>query len=168
VFLARQVEPDGIDLWAYDPDADRWTVLPAPPGEVRRVVVDASMVWTGREVVIASAQAELSAAPTSTALLAGRYDPVRARWTGIAPLPRRPAGNLTFAWAGAAVVAPDKGVVYDPAADRWLRLPAAPDPAARPPLRSLGTERALLRTRERASGAVQVYVLVPARPAQRP
>jgi len=23
-------EPDGIDLWAYDPAGDRWTVLPAP------------------------------------------------------------------------------------------------------------------------------------------
>jgi hypothetical protein len=25
------VEADGIDLWAYDPAADRWTVLSAPP-----------------------------------------------------------------------------------------------------------------------------------------
>jgi hypothetical protein len=162
------VEPDGIDLWAYDPATDRWTVLPAPPSEVRRVVANASMVWTGQEVVIASAQAEVSAGRTRATTLAGRYDPERDRWTPIAPPPLRPGGRVVLVWAGAAVVEPFKNAVYDPAADRWLRLPAVPDSAASPPLRSWGVERALLRTRERATGAVQFYVLVPARPAARP
>src|SRR4029453_8298847 len=33
--------PGGIDLWAYDPATDRWTVLPDPPDLVRRVVAGA-------------------------------------------------------------------------------------------------------------------------------
>ena len=51
-----EVEPEGIDLWAYDPATNRWTVLSDPPDQVRRMVAGASMVWTGQEVVIASAQ----------------------------------------------------------------------------------------------------------------
>jgi hypothetical protein len=162
------VEPAGIDLWAYDPASDRWTVLPAPPKEVRGVVAEASMVWTGQEVAIASARVDFVAGKYRTTIVAGRYDPVRARWTPIAPLPLRPAGHLILVWAGAAVVAPYKSAVYDPAAGRWLRLPAEPDSAANPPLRSWGVERALLRTHERATGGVQVYVLVPAKPTGRP
>jgi hypothetical protein len=161
------VEPDGIDLWAYDPASDRWTVLPAPPSQVRRVVAGASMVWTGREVVIASARAVV-AGQTRMVTQAGRYDPERARWTPIAPLPR-PRGRLILAWAGAAVIEPFENAVYDPAADRWLRLPAEPEPAGYQPLGSGwgNMERALLRTDGRTTGAVQVYVLVPARPAAR-
>src|SRR4029453_4606732 len=39
----------GIDLWDYDPTGDRWTVLPDPPDEVRRVAGGASLAWTGRD-----------------------------------------------------------------------------------------------------------------------
>ena len=55
-------------------------------------------------------------------------------------------------------------MAYDPAGDRWLRLPAGPDRAATPPAGRGSLERALLRTVQRESGAVQVYVLVPAGP----
>lgn len=160
-----EAEPDGIDLWAYDPATDRWTVLPDPPGEVRRVVAGASMVWTGREVVIASAQT----AQRRTVTRAGRYDPDRARWTPIAPPPRPRGANLgrvTLEWTGSAVVEPGNAV-YDPAADRWLPLPAEPDRAT-PPLVAESPARALLRVRTHADGAVQVYVLEPDRPPATP
>ncbi len=160
-------EPDGIDLWAYDPVGDHWTVLSDPPEEVRGVVANSSTVWTGQEVMIASPRVDLVAGKERTTILAGRYDPASGRWTGIAPVPLRPSGSVTLAWAGAAVVAPDKGVVYTPATNRWLRLPAAPDAATSLPPSSWGVERALLRTHDRATGAFQVYVLIPARPAGR-
>jgi hypothetical protein len=53
---------------------------------------------------------------------------------------------------------------YDPAGDRWLRLPAGPDRAATSPAGRGSLERALLRTVQRELGAVQVFVLVPAGP----
>ena len=160
-----EAEPEGIDLWAYDPATDRWTVLPDPPDQVRRMVAGASMVWTGQEVVIASAQT----AQRRTVTRAGRYDPDRARWTPIAPPPRPRGANpgrVTLEWTGSAVVEPGNAV-YDPAADRWLPLPAEPDQAT-PPLVAQSPARALLRVHARADGAVQIYVLEPDRPPATP
>jgi hypothetical protein len=160
-----EAEPDGIDLWAYDPAGDRWTVLPDPPDQVRRMVAGASMVWTGQEVIIASAQT----AQRRTVTRAGRYDPDRARWTPIAPPPRSRGANpgrVTLEWTGSAVVELGNAV-YDPAADRWLPLPAEPDQAT-PPLVAESPARALLRVQTHADGAVQVYVLEPDRPPATP
>lgn len=152
--------PDGIDLWAYDPATDRWTVLPAPPGQVRRVAEGSAMAWTGREVVIASVLTETIGGRDRTTGMAGRYDPDRARWTPIAP---QPLGGVDLAWTGAALVEPLANAVYDPSADGWLRLPAEAEPAAAPPLNAWGAARALLRIEERDNGAIEVQVLVPAR-----
>jgi hypothetical protein len=163
VFRRPDAEPDGIDLWAYDPAADRWTVLPTPPEPVRRVASGASMVWNGREVIVASAQA----VRRDTVTRAGRYDPDRAQWSPIAPPPRR-GGPTMLAWAGAAVVELSRNTVHDPATDRWLPLPPRPVRAGAPPLKSWGVERALLWTDQRAGGAFQAYVLVPDRPAAGP
>jgi hypothetical protein len=160
-----EAEPEGIDLWAYHPATNRWTVLPDPPDQVRRMVAGASMVWTGQEVIIASAQT----AQRRTVTRAGRYDPDRARWTPIAPPPRPRGANLdrvTLEWTGSAVVEPGNAV-YDPAADRWLPLPAEPDQAT-PPLVAQGPARALLRVQTHTDGAVQVYVLEPDRPPATP
>jgi hypothetical protein len=157
-------EPDGIDLWAYDPAADRWTVLPAPPAEVRRAVGgDASMAWTGREVVIAATPVTEVAGRSRRVGVAGGYDPDRARWTPMAALPR-PTARSMLAWAGAAVVEPLGRAVYDPATDRWLRLPASPDRTGVPPPATGSLERALLWMAERDTGDVQLHVLVPAGP----
>jgi len=156
------VVADGIDVWAYDPATDRWTVLPAPPSQVRRVVAYSSMVWTGREVVVAAVQTEAVTGQTGTTTVAGRYDPDLARWTPIAPPPIR-GGSVILAWAGAAVVELNRNAVYDPATDGWLRLPAEPEPAGRSSSHSWGAERALLRVEERPTGAIEVHVLVPAR-----
>jgi hypothetical protein len=160
-----EAEPDGIDLWAYDPAARRWTVLPDPPEQVRRMVAGASMVWTGRDVVLASAQT----AQGRTVTRAGRYDPDRAAWTPIAPPPRPRDANLgrvTLEWTGSAVVEPGNAV-YDLAADRWLPLPAEPD-RTMPPQVAESPARALLHVRPHPDGAVQVYVLEPDRPPAAP
>jgi hypothetical protein len=155
-------EPDGIDLWAYDPAADRWTVLPVPPVQLRRAVADSSMAWTGREVVVAAPRIERIGGQDRTTTVAGRYDPDRAAWTPIAP-PPRPRARIDLTWTGAALVAPSDDAVYDPATDAWLRLPAEPEAAGRPPRRSWGAEHALLRMEPRPDGAVELHLLVPAR-----
>jgi hypothetical protein len=154
--------PDGIDLWAYDPATDRWTVLPAPPAQVRRVANGSVMVWNGQEVVIASVRMETIGGRERPAGVAGRYDPDRARWTPIAPQPGR-GSRADLAWTGAALVETWANAVYDPATDGWLRLPARPEPPGHPPFDSWGAEHALLRIEERADGAIEVHVLVPAR-----
>ncbi|HEU4899979.1 MAG TPA: hypothetical protein VFX88_20795 [Actinomycetota bacterium] len=157
-------EPDGIDVWAYDPASDRWTVLPPPPAEARRAVVNGSMTWTGRDLLLVAPRVERMGGRDRATTVAGRYDPERAQWTPIAPLPLRSGGRLDLARAGETVVEPFQRAVYDPASDRWSRLPARPDPAGTPPLGMGNLERTLLWTVQRAAGAVQVYVLVPGRP----
>jgi hypothetical protein len=131
------VEPDGIDLWAYDPGADRWTVLPVPPGQLRRAVAGSSMAWTGREVVVAAPRTERVGGQDRTTTVAGRYDLDRAAWTPIAP-PPRPRARIDLTWTGAALVVPYDDAVYDPATDAWVRLPAEPEAAGAPPRRSWG------------------------------
>jgi hypothetical protein len=68
-------EPDGIDLWAYDPAGDRWTVLPAPPAEVRQAAAQASMIWTARDVLVAAPRVVKVAGKDRTATVAGPYIP---------------------------------------------------------------------------------------------
>jgi hypothetical protein len=155
----------GIDLWAWDPDADRWEVLPDPPDQVRQVAWGASLAWTGRDVAIASVKSSkvVAGKPRATTW-AGRYDPDTGAWTPIAP-PPRPGGRdlraVKLAWTGGALLEPGNAA-YDPAGDRWLPLPAAPG-LLPPPQSSGDAARALVRLRWQPSGALQVYVLAPAK-----
>jgi len=45
------VEPDGCEVWAYDPATERWTTLPPPSSQIRALLAHASLVWDGRDVV---------------------------------------------------------------------------------------------------------------------
>ena len=156
--------PAGIDLWAYDPAAGRWSVLPAPPDAVGEVSVNAGMTWTGREVVIVGAREEPVGGRLRLVTRAGRYDPDRAAWAPLDPPPRPAAAKLgragAVAWTGAALVEPGNAA-YAPADGRWLRLPAEPSGRAAPPTTSGDPARALLRVRYLTTGAVQVWALVP-------
>jgi hypothetical protein len=163
--------PAGIDLWALDPAAGQWSVLPAPPDAVGEVVANAAMTWTGREVVVVGSREEQVAGRQRFVTRAGRYDPDRAAWAPLDPPPRPAAARLGWAaavaWTGAALVEPGNAV-YDADAGRWLRLPAEPSGRALPPVTSGDPTRALLRVRYLTTGEVQVWVLVPAAPAARP
>jgi hypothetical protein len=73
------------DLWAYDPDADRWTELPAR-GAVPRARYGSCMIvgpddrlWVSHGFTFAGRFDDTRA-----------YDLVRQRWTSIAPDDRRP------------------------------------------------------------------------------
>jgi hypothetical protein len=163
--------PAGIDLWAFDPAAGRWSVLPAPPDAVGEVVANAAMTWTGREVVIVGARQEPVGGRQRVVTRAGRYDPDRAAWAPFDPPPRPAPASLgragAVAWTGAALVEPGNAA-YDPDVGRWLHLPAEPSGRASPPMTSGDPARALLRVRYLSTGAVQVWVLVPAAPAAGP
>jgi hypothetical protein len=110
----------GASLWAYDPAADRWSVLPSPSKRTSAVLSPLQLVWTGRGLVEAGI---------------GYFDPDHDRVTPIAPLPEPAAG---IAWTGAALAAilPGKpldgkvgAAAWDPPTDRWLRLPSPPERA---------------------------------------
>jgi hypothetical protein len=80
--------------------------------------------------------------PPDPPLFGGRYDPDEGRWTPIATPPRRvPYGDATaLVWTGAALLA-DGDAAWDPAADRWWRLPGPGGwrwVGAGPPVRPLG------------------------------
>ncbi|HEX8862703.1 MAG TPA: hypothetical protein VGC06_27155 [Actinomycetes bacterium] len=149
------VEPDGCEVWAYDPATDRWTTLPPPSSQVLALLAGASLVWNDRDVV-AVANGNGIAVPPEPRPFAGRYDPDRARWTPIGT-PRQPA--TSFTWTGGALVA-DTSDAYDPATDRWLQLPKPPK-AAGPRPGWIGREQALLRWDSHDSGTI--YRLVPAK-----
>jgi hypothetical protein len=149
------VEPDGCEVWAYDPATDQWTTLPPPSSQARGLLARADMVWDGREVV-AVASGSRVIVPPELGPFAGRYDPDRARWTPIGT-PRQPATSLT--WTGGALVA-DNSDAYDPASDRWLRLPKPPK-AAGAHQEWIGREQVILRWDSNDSGTI--YVLVPAK-----
>ena len=117
--------PDGVDLWAYDPASGRWTVLPSPSGRVRALLARSSLAWTGQEILAVQHD---SVIPPGQTLFGGRYDPDNDRWTPIATPPQRVEfRNATaLVWTGAALVA--NGLhAYDPATDRWWALPAPGD-----------------------------------------
>lgn len=78
-----------------------------------------------------------------------------------APPPGRRAGAGQGRRGGGGAV---RGHRLRPGRDRWAHLPAGPDRAGTAPAGTGSLERALLWTVGRASGAVQVYVLVPAGP----
>jgi hypothetical protein len=114
------VEPEGADVWAYDPASDRWTVLPPPSARMRPLLVRAVLAWTGKEVLaVQGSEAIWPDLPR----FAGRYDPDHDRWTALRPPPQRAFTQQALAWTGAALVLSGTQA-YDPAGNRWLHLPA--------------------------------------------
>jgi hypothetical protein len=96
---------------AYDPAADRWTAMGAPPGS-KAPAPGEPAVWTGQRLVAwgmpgddedASAAADATGdGPTPP--VAALYDPVANRWQ---PFPAGPLGNRVYhtaVWTGEAML----------------------------------------------------------------
>lgn len=130
---------DGVDVWAYDPAADRWAVLPMAPGQP--ALGGAVLVWTGREVL--SVTGRPSGGPVLFRAPGARYDPARNRWRRLADGPLDTAALPAGLWTGAALMVwngfsmrsgggslpgyqPGDGAAWDARADRWVRLPRSP------------------------------------------
>jgi hypothetical protein len=122
--------PDGL---AYNPATGRWRALPAPPPDQSIGGGRVGAVWTGKEVILLYA----TGAPIA-------YDPDANAWRLVA---RPPTGLISHAadpapvWTGAEVLVWDgsnrdeatgkvihggRGGAYNPATDRWRRLPRSP------------------------------------------
>jgi N-acetylneuraminic acid mutarotase len=134
----REEGRDGVDVWAYDPTADRWAVLPGAPGQP--VLGGAAMVWTGREVLGVTGRPYHG--PPLDRDPGARYDPARNRWRRLTDGPVDTAALPVALWTGAALLVwdgaaarrggsrrgyqPGDGAAWDPRADRWVRLPRSP------------------------------------------
>jgi hypothetical protein len=122
--------PDGL---GYNLATGRWRALPDPPPDQSAGGGRLGTVWTGEEVILLyDAGAPLA------------YDPDPGAWRLLAPLP---TGSLSHAadpapvWTGEEVLVWDdsnrdeasgmtidggRGAAYNPATDRWRRLPRSP------------------------------------------
>jgi hypothetical protein len=134
---------DGVGSWrpagtgaAYDPATDRWEELPPAPITGR---VGATAVWTGREVLFWGGAAGHEKFFADGAA----YDPAGRTWRVLPPAPigARSAheavwtGREMFVWGGIGRCCPidseihdPAAAAYDPATNRWRRLPDVPGP----------------------------------------
>jgi N-acetylneuraminic acid mutarotase len=117
--------PAYADGAAYDPATDHWKRLPRAP--VRPGGVFAG-VWTGKRMVVWGGLDGEGAS----------YDPATDRWRALPKAPISPLSTPSAVWTGGQVIvwgAPESqqsperrvavGAAYDPARNRWTRLPAA-------------------------------------------
>lgn len=117
---------------AYTPETDTWQRLPASPLAGRQRPQGA---WTGTElVIVGGANADGKALRDAAA-----YNPATRSWRRLPAMPE-PRGHATATWTGREVVVAGgsgpssnvrpyvrlytDGVAYNPATNRWRRLPA--------------------------------------------
>jgi len=106
---------------AYDPDADRWHRIAAPP---ETGLWDGSgAAWDGQKLVVVGAATDARSTYA--------YDPATDHWSRRAPSPIGLGSEITMFRAGDRLVVWGGGEMrralsYDPSADRWTLLPAAP------------------------------------------
>jgi len=124
----------------YDPVTEVWETIPEIPGEAR---CDASVVWTGDELIVSGGHAgEGPPGPDDRHDDALAYDPDGDEWRTLPGSPLGPRAGAIAGWvAGELVVygghtqADDDGfayladgAVYDPGKDTWRELPESPLP----------------------------------------
>jgi hypothetical protein len=112
------------DGWSYDPVADSWSAIAAPPaGFVARY--RHSAIWTGKEMIV-------YAGINGSSLLASgaAYNPSNDTWRVIQPSGAPPTSQEpAVAWTGKAmVVFGVRGNLYDPDRDEWYPMSAAGAP----------------------------------------
>lgn len=114
-----------------DPVRRRWRLLPRSPLTPR---IPVATVWTGTEMLIwGDTDRQLPARDGAA------YDPLQDRWRRIASAPVA-LNEATTAWTGEEMIvygsrldgrnhskaSVARGIAYDPARDRWRRLPRFP------------------------------------------
>ena len=123
---------------AYNPVTDTWRRIATPPAERST----ANAVWNGREALIVGG----TGAPNARtgvrfpAAVGFAYNPGTNHWRRLAPMPSGRAGaaavwtgkrlliwgGTTSTPSGVKLVTPNRGLAYDPKANRWSPLPRAP------------------------------------------
>jgi len=119
----------------YDPNSDRWTLIPNSP---LNGLMPADAVWTGREVVIWGGTmcgrfSDYTYCSAYTVNSGAAYNPETQTWrfTALSPLSPRgghvsaSTGDSLIYWGGQASwglgeLALDDGAMYDPSEDTWI------------------------------------------------
>lgn len=124
-----------VDLSAYDPATNTWSMLPPTPLTPRG---GAAGAWTGTEMVVAGGLASPDGTHAGAALATdgAAWDAVTNTWHPIAAMPTTlPGGDPTAVWTGREMLvwssAPDapgtKGrevvLAYNPSSNTWRTLP---------------------------------------------
>jgi hypothetical protein len=114
---------DGV---AYSPATNRWRALPRAP----LTPGGSTGAWTGRELVVISANASPDGKPYPARLArAAAYDPAANTWRRV---PTPPSLGGTAVWTGSELLLVGAGadsralLSYVPDANRWWRLSALP------------------------------------------
>lgn len=130
---SMRITADGA---AYDPTTEDWAEIPAAPIEPRW---GHEAVWTGEQLLVWGG----SEGPDHLAECfadGARYDPDAGEWTAVPAAPGGARCGSSVAWSGDELLIfggyasnppqpgdrHDDGVAYDPEADEWRELPAAP------------------------------------------
>jgi N-acetylneuraminic acid mutarotase len=131
IYVAGGRPPRGHDFAVYDPKADRWERLPDLPTQ-RNHIIGAAI--NGR-VYVAGGRLEGGFQSEKTTAFEV-FEPKARRWAVAAPMLRGRSGmngvmahGCFHVWGGehATGMFPDHDV-YDPRADKWVKLPDMPVP----------------------------------------
>ncbi|HKY47189.1 MAG TPA: hypothetical protein VJQ79_04305 [Acidimicrobiia bacterium] len=120
----------GVSAGAYDPEADQWREISAPP--ISSAFAEA--VWTGEEMFVFGG---VGGGGTSNLVGAAAFNPVTDSWRRLADLPyglERTAdatiGNgVVYAWPSPSQGSRPGPLAYDIAADEWSSLTKPPEDA---------------------------------------
>ena len=126
------------DAAAYSPTTRAWRKLPSMPA----VRMEATATWTGTEVLVVGGTGADLSVPSADALA---YNPATDRWRSLPSMGGSRVGHVSvwtgdrlLVWGGKTIVKPPSaqnaaayrtpahGMAYDPAANRWSPMPAAP------------------------------------------
>lgn len=143
---------------SYDPATKQWTTLPAAPISGRTQM---GWVWTGTSLVVFGGYGSVDSNGIVAPLADGAiYTPSTNSWRKLPVAPLSPRFNPQLVWAGTEVLviggdpADESGdgpgyaageAAYDPASNRWRKLPAMPSTAGHDVrhLRAMATDRGI-------------------------
>ncbi len=120
---------------AYDPATREWQKLPSGPLSARS---SAAVAWTGSRMFVWGGY--VGAGSQQVASDGALYDPVSGTWQPVAPSPLAGRADAIAVWTGSEVVVIGgmpavvtstqreylDAAAYDPATNRWRRLPTMP------------------------------------------
>ena len=127
---AGQDPPPLADGAAYDPAANRWTKMAAPPLAGRIAPLGAAR---GGAALLSWGLGPVAGDKRMPAADSAVYDPARNRWSPAAAVPAPPkqtwcldAPGCVGTDTGSRVVFAGQGLAWDPSADRWSTIASGP------------------------------------------